>query len=80
MGVVDLGDLRNVTTPLGRDSKISEEDPQFWIGDSKIRIDSSKKNLKTWERKTQIFISSILSTNMSHKGLYTMGLNTKSPT
>ena len=42
-------------TPLGGGSKISEEDPPLWIGDSKIRIGGSEENLETWE-KTQIFI------------------------
>jgi len=40
---------------LGEDSKISEEDPPLWIGDSKIRIGGYEENLETWE-KTHYFI------------------------
>jgi len=46
---------REEITPLGGGSKISEEDPPLWIGDSMIRIGGFEENLETWE-KTQIFI------------------------
>ena len=46
---------REEITPLGGDSKISDEDLPLWIGDSKIRINGSEENLETWE-KTHFFI------------------------
>jgi len=61
---------------LGRGSKISEEDPSLWIRDSKIWIHGSKLNLETWE-KTHYFIILKSEYKVFHKGLYTMGRNTK---
>jgi len=54
---IDLGVFaeQDEITPLGVGSKITEEGPPLWIGDSRIRIGGSEENLETWE-KTQIFI------------------------
>jgi len=64
--------------PLEEGSKISEEDLPLWIGDSKIRTDDSKENLKTWE-KTHCFVKLKYEYKVFYKGLYTMGQNTKRP-
>jgi len=69
---------REEIKPLGGCSKISEEDQPLWIGNSKIRIVGSKENLKTWE-KPYFFIKLKSKYKMFHKGLYTIGQNTKKP-
>ena len=66
--------------PLGGDSKISKEDPSLWIRDSIIKINGSKKNLEKLRAIFKFSFTQNLSTNVSNKGLYTMGLNTKSLT
>ena len=65
-------------TPLGEGSKISEEDPPLCIGDSKIKISVSEETLRL-ERKLKFSYNSNLNTKVCHKGLYTMGQNTKRP-